>query len=86
MIRKMEKNDLGEFLKMGELFYKSSALERPLDDKIIISIFENIISDNPYIDGFLIYHNDYIAGFATISYAFSTEYGCNIILFEEFIY
>ena len=55
MIRKMVKEDLEDFLHMGNKFYKSSALEIPLNDEIILSTFTHMTSNSPFIEGFMIF-------------------------------
>lgn len=83
MIRKMTNNDYKSFIEMGNHFYKSSALEVPIEDAVIERTFENAVNDNPLLQGFIIEHDNKIAGFAMISFGFSTEFGGNIILFED---
>lgn len=83
MFRKIVKEDYNDFLGMGEAFYKSSALEIPLEDEVIVSTFNHIVSNSPYISGYMIEKDGVIAGFATISFAFSTEFGGKLLLFED---
>lgn len=83
MIREMTKDDYQIFMEMGNLFYQSSALEIPLATETIERTFQHIVSNSPYIKGFILEKDNKVAGFATISFAFSTEFGGNIILFED---
>lgn len=83
MIRKIKSTDQSEFMKMGNDFYRSSAVEDKINIKTIRQTFKHIIKDGPYIKGYFIMIENNIAGFFTVSFAFSTEYGGNIILFED---
>lgn len=83
MIRKITNLDYDIFMDLGNDFYNSNAVEEKIPKAIIKQTFEHIIKDSPYIKGFLIYVDNDIAGFFTISFAFATEFGGKIMLFED---
>ena len=83
MIRKINKNDKQQFLDMANIFYKSDAVSGYISDKAINDTFHNIANDSPFIKGFMIEIDNQVAGFFTISFAFQTQYGKPVLLFED---
>lgn len=83
MVRKIKKEDKDIFLTLGNQFYNPSAVTSKISNNTILKTFKHIIKDGPYIKGYLIIDNLEVAGFFTISFGFGTEYGGNILLFED---
>ena len=75
MIKAVQKEDYEDFMEMANEFYNSSAVSGSISEETIISTFNNIVSNSPYIRGYLLYVDEKIAGFFTIAFSFQTQYG-----------
>lgn len=83
MIREMNKKDFNEFLEMANIFYNSNAISGTINSDAILKTFNNIVNDSELVKGYIIEHNSNIAGFFIISFAFQTQYGRCVLLFED---
>ena len=83
MIKAVQKEDYKDFMEMANEFYNSSAVSGSISEETIISTFNNIVSNSPYIRGYLLYVDEKIAGFFTIAFSFQTQYGKKVLLFED---
>ena len=70
-------------LKMMREFYTSPAVYTNGSDEIFKSDIENCLSDNPYIEGYIIEDSGKIIGYAMIAKSFSTEFGKRCIWIED---
>ena len=82
-IRKFNKDDKSEVLRMMEEFYHSDAVSTNGSNKIYETDFENCINDLPFLDGYVFVSEDIILGYAMIAKSFSTEFGKMCIWLED---
>lgn len=82
-IRYIKKKDKQQILEMMRIFYASDAVLSNGSEEIFNSDINNCISDNPYIEGYIIEYNDEIQGYAMVAKSFSTEFGKNCIWIED---
>ena len=82
-IRDMMQGDEKTVLKMMREFYTSPAVYTNGSDEIFKSDIENCLSDNPYIEGYIIEDSGKIIGYAMIAKSFSTEFGKRCIWIED---
>ena len=82
-IRKFNKDDKSEVLRMMEEFYHSDAVSTNGSNEIYETDFENCINDLPFLDGYVFVSEDIILGYAMIAKSFSTEFGKMCIWLED---
>ena len=83
VIRSMCREDKDTILDMMRVFYASPAVLTNGSDEIFLADIEGCISDNPYIEGFVIDGDGEILGYSMIAKSFSTEYGKPCIWIED---
>lgn len=83
MIRKLTIKDKDNYIAMSKAFYHSSAVLSNIKPSHVIQTFDEIISDSPYVEGYIIEHEHDIAGYALLSFTYSNAYGGLILLLEE---
>lgn len=74
-IRDMTIQDKASVLEMMQVFYASPAVFTNGSEEIFLNDIENCISDNPYLEGYIIENSDGILGYAMLAKSFSTEFG-----------
>lgn len=79
----MMQGDEKTVLKMMREFYTSPAVYTNGSDEIFKSDIENCLSDNPYIEGYIIEDSGKTIGYAMIAKSFSTEFGKRCIWIED---
>ena len=83
MIQKITKNDKQEFFTLLDEFYHSTAVLHPVPKSHYDSIYQELITDSPYAVAYFIKDEGKIAGFAQLSFTFSTEAGGLVLWVEE---
>lgn len=83
MIRRLCASDKAAFLEMVEEFYHSPAVQHAVNPQNFVDTFEEIMAENPYLDGFLIEREGEIAGYLLISLTYSNEAGGLVVWVEE---
>ncbi len=83
IIRQMKEADRDEVIEMMRVFYHSEAVLTDGSDEIFTSDFNNCISENPYLDGYIFEENNSILGYSMIAKSFSTEFGKTCIWIED---
>lgn len=81
MIRLMKLEDKEEILSMMNVFYHSPAVHSNGSDEIYEEDFNQCISNNPYIEGYVF--EEEIMGYAMIAKSFSTEFGKPCLWIED---
>ncbi len=74
-IRPMQPGDKADVLAMMRVFYDSPAVLHTSSDRVLEQDFDACVSDLPFLDGFLLFADGEIAGYAMVSLSFTTEYG-----------
>lgn len=82
-IRDMRREDADCVISMMREFYTSPAVYTNGSDEIFKSDIENCLSDNPYIEGYIIEDSGKTIGYAMIAKSFSTEFGKRCIWIED---
>lgn len=82
MIRLMKLEDKEEILSMMNVFYHSPAVHSNGFDEIYEEDFNQCISNNPYIEGY-VFEEEEIMGYAMIAKSFSTEFGKPCLWIED---
>lgn len=83
LIQKIKKEDKKEFFTLLDEFYHSSAVLHPVPKSHYESIYNELISQSPYAVAYFIKEGEQIAGFAQLSFTFSTEAGGMVLWVEE---
>ena len=81
--RPMTSGDKPEILNMMRQFYSSPAVWTSGSDEIFAADIEACLSDNPYIEGYVLESNGETAGYAMVAKSFSTEFGKQCIWIED---
>ena len=82
-IRPMAAEDRLEILSMMRVFYSSPAVLSNGSEEIFESDFQACVSDNPYLEGYVIQRGNDILGYSMIAKSFSTEFGKPCIWIED---
>lgn len=82
-IRAMTAGDKAAVMAMMREFYASAAVFTNGSDEIFSNDIENCISDNPYLEGYIIEDAVEIRGYAMVARSFSTEFGKPCIWLED---
>lgn len=64
-----------ELLKMMTEFYSSDAVSTNGSVEIFEKDIEECISNSPFLEGFILWANEEIAGYSMLAHSFSTEFG-----------
>lgn len=83
MIRKLELKDKNEYFEMCKKFYSSSAVIEQTIPKYLERTFNDILNNNPYVDGYVQEIDWKIAGYMMITFSYSNEFGCEFCIIDE---
>lgn len=72
-----------ELLKMMTEFYSSDAVSTNGSVEIFEKDIEECISNSPFLEGFILWANEEIAGYSMLAHSFSTEFGKHCVLIED---
>ena len=82
-IRPMILADKEAVLEMMRVFYTSPAVFTNGSEEIFLNDIENCISDNHYLEGYIIENEKEIQGYAMVAKSFSTEFGKPCMWIED---
>ncbi len=82
-IRNMTKKDAPQVLEMMEVFYASPAVHTNGSAEIFQADVDACISENPYLEGYILEEKGETAGYAMAAKSFSTEFGKPCIWLED---
>ena len=82
-IRPLTQNDKSEMMSMEYSLNHTDAVDEPAPQSVIECSFQDAISSNPHLDGYIIEQNGNIAGFAYLTYYYSCEVARNVVMIEE---
>ena len=83
MIRDIKQEDRNIFLEMARIFYSSEAVSHNVDKSVLEAAFDAALGKSPYIRALIIEDNNMPAGFALLSFTYSTEAGGLAVLLED---
>ncbi|HBN82141.1 MAG TPA: N-acetyltransferase, partial [Ruminococcaceae bacterium] len=83
MIRRMERKDREEYLKMTGEFYASDAVLHKIPLKYRSDAFEELMRSEDYITAYLLEQDGKAAGYALLSRQFSQEAGGMALWIDE---
>lgn len=82
-IRKIEERDSEEFLEMAKEFYSGPGVLHQVDPLVIKRTLEEMLSESPFLSGFIFEEGGQTVGYAELSYSFAPEVGGRSIFIEE---
>ena len=82
-IRKKKESDRERLVRMMTVFYASDAVATKGSEEIFEADISACISDNPYLEGYVLEDNGEIVGYTMLAKSFSTEYGRQCIWIED---
>ena len=82
-IKEMEEKDQQSVLEMMRVFYDSPAVFHDVPKDTMKRNVQACVSENPFIEGFVFWEGDQVAGYGMIAKSFSTEFGGNCIWVED---
>ncbi len=82
-IRKTEKSDKAEYLKMAKDFYSSPAVLENISEENISSSFDEFLNGTPYGDAFIFEDGGKAVGYGVLAYTYSQEAGGRVVWIEE---
>ncbi|HKL60924.1 MAG TPA: GNAT family N-acetyltransferase, partial [Acholeplasma sp.] len=83
MIRSIETKDKHDYYAMSKLFYQSSALIKPSKPRYLSKTIDDMVSDNPYIEGYVIEFDNDVAGYMLLTFSYSSEWGGEFVNIDE---
>lgn len=82
-IKEMKSGDAGKVLEMMKTFYDSPAVSHDVAESTLRRNIEACIGDNPFIEGYVFWEQDDVAGYAMLVKSFTTEFGGACIWVED---
>ncbi len=82
-IQPMTESDRETVLEMMRTFYASAAVLTNGSEEIFAADIDACVSDNPFLEGFVLLHGGKIIGYAMTAKSFSTEFGKPCIWIED---
>ena len=81
--RLMTEADRETVLSMMRTFYASPAVLTNGSEEIFAADIDACVSNNPYLEGYMILWDDQVAGYAMAAKSFSTEFGKPCVWLED---
>lgn len=82
-IRKIEERDTEIFLRMAKEFYSGPGVLHEVDPMVIRRTLDEMLSDSPFLEGYVFEKEGNVVGYAELSYSFAPEVGGKSIFIEE---
>ena len=82
-IRQLKLTDRDDFLRMANEFYSGPGVLHKVDPAVLERTFREMISDSPFLEGFIFEKEGQTVGYAELSYSFAPEVGGRSIFIEE---
>lgn len=83
MIRKIQKSNRNEYIKMAEDFYSSSAVSHKIPSENFENAFNTALKDDTYIRIYILEYDSITAGYASIAVTYTTEGGGLTLWLDE---
>lgn len=84
-VKRMKQADRAYVMPRVKSFYQSDAVTHAVPEKVLQRSFEQAVSDNPLIEGCMLYRDDKHAGYAYLTHMYATEAGSCVMIEELFI-
>lgn len=82
-IRKFVADDRESYYRMSGEFYNTDAALHQCPIEIRESVFNDIMSGSPFIEGYMLMQDGEEAGFALLANSYGTEFGKRVVWVEE---
>jgi len=82
-IRPVEQKDFDEVLEMMKVFYASDALLIHPEESVLWKTLADAIEAGPYVEGFVFFREEELAGYGMIAKSYSTEVGGRCVWIED---
>ena len=82
-IRPVEKKDFDKVLEMMKVFYASNALLIHPEESVLRKTLADAIEAGPYVEGFVFFREEELAGYGMIAKSYSTEVGGRCVWIED---
>ena len=83
-VEAMTRRDRDRVLPMVHDFYQSDAVAHAVEECVLERAFEAAVSDNPRLNGFLLYAEGRLVGYAYLTYLYAAESGECVMIEELF--
>ena len=83
MIREITRNDKQTLFSLMDCFYHSDAVLHPVSRECMETVFQEAVSDSPYLKIYLLEEEGDTAGYGVVSLTFSSEAGGLCVWLEE---
>lgn len=85
VVERMTQADRAYVMPRVKSFYQSDAVTHPVPETVLQRSFEQAVSNNPLIEGCMLYHDGKHAGYAYLTHMYATEAGACVMIEELFI-
>lgn len=82
-IRKMNRGDAERVVSMMRTFYASPAVFTNGSEEIFRRDVEECVGDSPFASGYMLLFDGEVAGYAMLSFGYSTEFGKRAVWIED---
>lgn len=82
-IEKMQESMRSEVVAMVLEFYHSDAVCHSVEDAVLERTFEDAVSEDPVLEGYVLMEDDEIIGFGYTTVFYACEVGGRCMMFEE---
>ena len=82
-IRPVEQKDFDKVLEMMKVFYASDALLIHPEESVLRKTLADAIEAGPYVEGFVFFREEELAGYGMIAKSYSTEVGGRCVWIED---
>ncbi len=82
-VEKMTEEMRSEVLPMVDAFYQSDAVSHPVEQEKREKTFEDAVSGDPVLEGYVLKEDGRIIGFAYVTVYYACEVGGRCLMFEE---
>lgn len=83
MIRRIERKDREDFIRLSEMFYASPAVLHAVPKRHHAAMFEELMRSDEYADAYILEDEGKIAGFGLNAKTYSREAGGKVLWLEE---
>lgn len=83
MIRRIEKSDRDEYIKMAEDFYSSPAVSHKIPSENFENAFNTALEDDTYIRIYILEYENVTVGYASVAVTYTTEGGGLTLWLDE---
>lgn len=82
-IRPVEQKDFDKVLELMKVFYASDALLIHPEESVLRKTLAEAIEAGPYVEGFVFFREEELAGYGMIAKSYSTEVGGRCVWIED---